>query len=584
MRNGKDAVCFTAGMEGAAFSAGVIHAYLAADREPPKVVAGISMGALSAAAMQKAYRDFLSRKNEGMDTEAARWAWYRRYLTELSDRPLDVLWEGIPDPSDFFAEMPPVRNPAVPETLREDQERARRSRFLLLRLGRWLAGLRVTVKQVFDLAVQYVRWKEGYPEPGVLPGFAPGTRRFLGFLRSALAAAARLIVAVAFSGFFPEQLFDKGQGRRPLFGRSLFLASWLVILFFPLLALTAVGIFPGRMFWGIGLIVDVAIVIAIARPYFKKEWTRRVLLDIGIGRSLVSDFHLRWKLMRLFDVKEDDPIGDAPMSALIVAAPLHTLTRKTGASAGQPLVAYQVWAGSKVPLIEALGAALALPGILQPFPARAANKDSARGWLGPDVNGPDKGTIDLVDGSVIRQNPIPALFRYLKANPRLEKDLRGTGPETHPSRRLQRSGQARVSQPGGDVSGDEGQHRRRGPLELPAGPSARHAGRGGADRFHEQSGCPRRRRRPAARKPRGPDLGRLRRRDRPDEDLGFENSSSNPLRSEVLNRAAGGCRATLEAAVRKADPRAGVCGRGRGGRGALRPPAHGGRSRTALRR
>jgi len=46
-----DAVCFTAGVIGIPFAAGVIHAYLASGRDAPLVAAGISGGALNAAAM-----------------------------------------------------------------------------------------------------------------------------------------------------------------------------------------------------------------------------------------------------------------------------------------------------------------------------------------------------------------------------------------------------------------------------------------------------------------------------------------------------------------------------------------------------
>ena len=128
-----DAVGFTAGLDGASFDAGVIHAYLAADRKPPKVVAGISMGALSPAAMQNAYRV----KGSATD-EASRWSWYRKYLTELSDRPLDAIWDAIPDPGDFFAGMPPIKDGSLPKEVKEE-ERARRDRYLLTRLVAWLA-------------------------------------------------------------------------------------------------------------------------------------------------------------------------------------------------------------------------------------------------------------------------------------------------------------------------------------------------------------------------------------------------------------------------------------------------------------
>ena len=43
---GKDVLRFTAGIKGPAFAAGVLHAYLAADRKPPVCVAVISFGAV----------------------------------------------------------------------------------------------------------------------------------------------------------------------------------------------------------------------------------------------------------------------------------------------------------------------------------------------------------------------------------------------------------------------------------------------------------------------------------------------------------------------------------------------------------
>jgi hypothetical protein len=59
-----DGICFTAGITSAPFAAGVIHAYLAADRRPPMVVAGISMEALSAAGMQRAYHKLNKQKTD----------------------------------------------------------------------------------------------------------------------------------------------------------------------------------------------------------------------------------------------------------------------------------------------------------------------------------------------------------------------------------------------------------------------------------------------------------------------------------------------------------------------------------------
>src|SRR5215469_6350740 len=82
--NGNDAVCFTAGFAGSMFGAGTIHAYLAADRKPPALVAGISMGAVNAVAMQRCYQELENVKNGSKaEREVARWTWFREYLTSL---------------------------------------------------------------------------------------------------------------------------------------------------------------------------------------------------------------------------------------------------------------------------------------------------------------------------------------------------------------------------------------------------------------------------------------------------------------------------------------------------------------------
>ena len=67
---GKDAVCFTAGFSGALFGAGTIHAYLAARRANPQVAAGISMGALSAAAMQRCYQESMGPRRKKKNPRA----------------------------------------------------------------------------------------------------------------------------------------------------------------------------------------------------------------------------------------------------------------------------------------------------------------------------------------------------------------------------------------------------------------------------------------------------------------------------------------------------------------------------------
>jgi len=180
-RDGNDAICFTPGFPGACFGAGTIHAYLAADRKPPRVAAGISLGTVSAAVMQRSYADLIKAKNDrGKDSgplydksTAARWSFFRKYIQTISDRPFQVIWKGIPDPADFFAELPPIRDP-VPDTiedstLRKDWKKeelaARKELYLLVKLGHWLAKSPVRVSAIANTIVSFVRAREKYPLP-----------------------------------------------------------------------------------------------------------------------------------------------------------------------------------------------------------------------------------------------------------------------------------------------------------------------------------------------------------------------------------------------------------------------------------
>lgn len=171
---GDDAVCFTAGLRGAYFGAGVIHAYLAARRRHPVVTAGISAGALSATALQKCYKN-LSAPAGGNGAPAAaggdlkaqleadrpqRWSWFRDYVRLLTDNPLSVVWDAIPDISDFFADMPPIRDTSLRP--QNEETRARRQRYVLIKLGRRLASLPISVRRATETIVNYVRTRERY--------------------------------------------------------------------------------------------------------------------------------------------------------------------------------------------------------------------------------------------------------------------------------------------------------------------------------------------------------------------------------------------------------------------------------------
>ena len=162
---GNEAVCFTAGPAGAVFAIGAIHAWLAADRLPPQAAAGISSGSITAAAMQRSYREIenLRRGNVSPERlESARWNWFRKYLGEMSDAPLDVIWKAFPDPIDFFADKPPVRDLSGPKVLAEKELESRKHYFRLAKLGIWLGRLPIRISTVASLITHYVRAKERY--------------------------------------------------------------------------------------------------------------------------------------------------------------------------------------------------------------------------------------------------------------------------------------------------------------------------------------------------------------------------------------------------------------------------------------
>lgn len=233
---GVDAVCFTAGAKGAAFAAGTIHAYLAARRPAPALVAGISMGSLGAAAMQRAYAEWLRQGN--------RWSWFRQYVDSLTQQPLDVVWDALPDQSDFFADMPPIRNLAASPFFRRAEAAARRRRYLLVKLGRWLARLPVSVRDVTRMLVSYVRCRERYPMPQRLASAVAGTALLLVTL---FRVSVHLCTVPQ---FFPVHRFRTPLGRIPR-SRLRTVRAWLnlcsLTLAWALLIALAIGFYVAEV-------------------------------------------------------------------------------------------------------------------------------------------------------------------------------------------------------------------------------------------------------------------------------------------------------------------------------------------------
>ncbi len=411
---GQDAVCFTAGLRGAAFGAGVIHAWLASDREPPLASAGISVGALSAAAMQKAYRELESPSpaagppaphQGGAELERRRWNWYRRYLDAVTNQPLRFLWKAIPDPVDFSADKPPVNDLSAPPEA-GNQNDARRHFHLLTKLGVWIGGLPVRVSTIAAIAVHYVRWKEHYGWWRL--------SRFLCIAGVAKAAAGAWWRLAWSPGFFSERSFGR-RGFRPLFGWF----AWLVSLA-PVLAVVlaiAIGALAGNWRFALaGVLLLPLLSIALMLP-FRGRLGGSISSQLDLKRGLFSQFELRRVLYDLFGDGHPDPKltpdGGKQMRLLLVCAALQQTK--------------QVWPKPAVDLVTGVAAAMCVAGSFPPVPIAKEDLDCYSAPVTP---------AEVIDGVAVRSNPIPAFFDwcYLPENQQIAQRLEsqpGEVPKLH---------------------------------------------------------------------------------------------------------------------------------------------------------
>jgi hypothetical protein len=304
----------------------VIHAYLASGRPHPLVAAGISAGALTAAAMQRSYRELAhTRHHDPAVREAARWKWFRKYLGDLSNQPLDFLWRAIPDPVDFSADRKPVTDTAC-GVLEAEEAEARRHYYILVKLGVWLAGLPVRVQSIAQLLVHYVRWKE----------------RYGGWLWNLLAliGAGTKIAA----GLFWHTLWAPTLVRRkPLFGWWVWLsavvtAAWLLTLG----AAAGARVFGDPGAWihvvlrasavGAGVLVLGAVTFfcwEAAKKGLFLAFSRHVFGQLDLAKSLLTPYQLQRRLLTLFREGAQDPekaddvkVGKDPLHLLLVSANL----------------------------------------------------------------------------------------------------------------------------------------------------------------------------------------------------------------------------------------------------------------------
>src|SRR6185295_11192052 len=160
-----------------------------------------------------------------------------------------------------------------------------------------------------------------------------------------------------------------------------------------------------------------------------RDWILdRVLVNLGMNESLLSDFPLLLKLYRLFGAGMK--VKDCEFPVLLVAAPLQilppdprSLTPVEGPN--------QLWAStsSEVDVVLALRASLAESPWFSPL--RVENhpdQDYRKAW---NYNFNQTRRLDLVDGAAVRHNPLPALYGYLKLHPEKTKILNQDHARVH---------------------------------------------------------------------------------------------------------------------------------------------------------
>ncbi len=292
---------------------------------------------------------------------------------------------------------------------------------MIARFGLWCSHLPVTLSSAGWIMVRYARHEEQNPHVRVSQ------------LWNALALWSRVLwfewvvmaQIILRPQFFPEWQFRAGGKMlsrfpwRPLFGWKLWLATLFLGLATVALWIVNLRVVLGELFrekathvLHLGLLLGFTcaplIPIFLGRVRFLRSWMHRtnnwgfkkILSHLGVRASLLDDFYLRLKLFRLFESHGSTPVlRDLTFPVLMVAAPLQIIDSSPS----------QLWPGTKsgVSIVDALRASLAIPRLFAPT---VVTREELKHW----VEGTAKlARLDLVDGSVVRHNPLPALIRFL---------------------------------------------------------------------------------------------------------------------------------------------------------------------------
>ena len=154
----------------------------------------------------------------------------------------------------------------------------------------------------------------------------------------------------------------------------------------------------------------------------RHEFIKSMLKRVKMEKHMVHDYHLKYALTTLFGKDAYSPtLDDNPFPVVLVATPLQSIGT-------EPTLNNQLWASaaSKPKLVDVLRATLAVPVMLDPL---AVQGEDLTVWYKTDTD-KDTKNLDLVDASIVRQNPLPALFNFLRREKKLVNFL-GSESSSH---------------------------------------------------------------------------------------------------------------------------------------------------------
>ena len=140
---------------------GVIHALLVTRRQAPDMVAGISVGAITAAALGEVFHASAGAGASADEDEEVRVARFSELLEAFRNAPSTVLKSFFPDPLETNAAhaLKPVELPRHFKEERDSRQEAVASRTGLIRLFNQLIRLRVSVKVFAQLSRVLMGWR-----------------------------------------------------------------------------------------------------------------------------------------------------------------------------------------------------------------------------------------------------------------------------------------------------------------------------------------------------------------------------------------------------------------------------------------